>query len=258
MPKEPSSPRTPKTADSKKHEHRRTLETPKRDDRRRRLLNRWERALCRVLDRYGVDQDDLAGYLQCAASTVTRAVKNSYTDPDTHLEKDGEILQSDAARFNVALEKLVPVQVPSERKGKRVHPIASGAQEIHPQLIKASSSQHIDDKSHPKLGKSGPCTENKASGHSASSIATKTEPAGTDAEASDDPELALFILAVPLDARWYMEVKQAGFTMEKLRRLAGIAREDVERLIGKRFPKMDDLDRLLFVTAIKAPTNTTR
>ncbi|KAJ7627745.1 hypothetical protein DFH06DRAFT_727066 [Mycena polygramma] len=249
MPKKPSSPQTPKATDSRKQvrssEHHETLETPKRDDRRRRLLNRWERALCRVLDRYGVNQEDLAGHLQCAVSTVTRAVKNSYTDPDTHVENDGEILQSDSARFNVALEKLVQVQ--------GVH--------SHPQVKSGSGGQQVEntgDKLRPKSSKSKPCTGSKASGSSGSSppsIATKTEFAATDADA-DDLNLFLFVVNVPLDAGWYTEVKKAGFTMEKLRRLAGIAREDVERLIGKRFPKMNELDRLLFVTAVKAPNTT--
>ncbi len=68
---------------------------------------------------------------------------------------------------------------------------------------------------------------------------------------SSDGFLLAFVANVPLDHFWYGELKKAGFTQENLRRIAAKDEHVLEQFVMKAFPEMTQVDRFLFITAVK-------
>ncbi|KAJ7915235.1 hypothetical protein B0H13DRAFT_2324483 [Mycena leptocephala] len=175
-------------------------------------LDRWQRALCRVLvQHHGVPRIILRDHFGCAGSTISKAVDNHYAQPD-RTENDDEILSSET-NFDAILRESSP--------------------ECKPDLARLAA---LGSPRNPSTSKA-PSLSPLVTAHCATS--------------SPGSFLKRFVAEVPLDEGWYEKLKNAGFDEDKLRRFAGLRTDKIDKIIEKNFPEMTAVARFLLVMAIE-------
>ncbi|KAJ6468625.1 hypothetical protein C8R47DRAFT_803284 [Mycena vitilis] len=207
---------------------------------------------------YSIPQAILRTHFKCSAPTIDR-VANSYAEKDD-VTKDQEILTGDpdytAARkalldakyraenpASVANKEYDSDDTRSKRQGRRV----TKARDTPGNTPKAQSLYHLRVSGSPAKSLSNPVK------CAASSVCTTPDPPAVHAM-SEARFLLPFVTKIPLDAAaaWHIELERKKFTQAKLRAMAKIAATDVDQLIAKLLPQMDEIDRFLLVSAIKA------
>ncbi|KAJ6601064.1 hypothetical protein DFH09DRAFT_555565 [Mycena vulgaris] len=220
--------------------------------RSQQCLNRWQRALCRVLvQNHGVPRIILRDYFGCAQSTISKAVENKYTQPD-RTEEDDEILSSET-NFDEILKEFLKMKHCFPGKKSTL----GGNQHAHskPARRRSRGSKIHTVSSSPERKPDLPLLTALGSAHkpSTSKAPTLLSPLAIAHCATSSPGsfLESFVAEVPLDEGWYEKLKNAGFDENKLRRIAGLRTEKIEKFIEKTFPEMTAVARFLLVTAIE-------
>ncbi|KAJ7451241.1 hypothetical protein B0H11DRAFT_2076207, partial [Mycena galericulata] len=194
----------------------------------RRVLSRDDRSLCRALSARGIPAEYISQYLGRSESTIKRATRNNYDQPD-NLEND--VLPAD---FDDILRA---VRAKRKEKGN------------------ASTAKKPD----------------RPVRHLAQVITTHTQ--GTDAatftakttdvrrllpfrrQRSDASRtfLDVFVDGIPLDRAWADVMRRAGWSEEKLRKIAGAPEKGLKEFVenSSLLKDMLEIDKFTLVLAIK-------
>ncbi|KAJ7349583.1 hypothetical protein DFH08DRAFT_806936 [Mycena albidolilacea] len=210
-------------------------------------LDRWERALCRVLvQHHGISRNILHDYFGCAQSTISKAVDNHYAQPD-RTENDDEILLS-GRNFDAILKKILKMKQGFARKKSRFGGHQHAYSEPARQRNRGSKTHTVSSSSERKANLPRLIAMESARNPSTPKAPSPTAPR---VASSPGPFLKKFVAKLPLDEGWYKKLKNAGFDEGKLRHFAGLQTEKIEKFIEKTFPEMSAVARFLLVTAIE-------
>ncbi|KAJ7880118.1 hypothetical protein B0H13DRAFT_1891915 [Mycena leptocephala] len=230
--------------------HIQVAKTSKRGNNQHRL-DRWARALCRVLvQRHGIPRIILRDYFGCAQSTISKAVDNHYVQPD-RTENDDEILLCDP-NFDALLKEFLKTKHCFAGKKSRLGGHKHGYSE--PASCRSRGSKTHTVSSSPERKAYLPHLATLGSAHNPSTSKGPTpSPLATAHRraSSPGPFLKKFVANVSLDEGLYEKLKNAGFDEGTLRHFAGLRTEKIDKFIEKTFPEMSAVARFLLVTAIE-------
>ncbi|KAJ7718532.1 hypothetical protein B0H16DRAFT_1475534 [Mycena metata] len=201
----------------------------------RRLLNREDRALCRVLvGQYNISSSTIhERFPGWAIVTIDKAVVNGYKPRDEDVDKDQKFLPHD---FNNMLREMIDMQRAETARSKGRH-----EKEIQ-KSTKASPQRHSITR---------PSSAGTTSHESVFPAPFAIAGPSRTGLVPEDRFLWDLVANVPLDHVWYIELKKAGFTEGKIRRIAAVADQDIDAFMKRTFPAMTELDRFLFIIFIK-------
>ncbi|KAJ7107791.1 hypothetical protein C8R44DRAFT_804220 [Mycena epipterygia] len=200
---------------------------------RPRALDRSERAFCRVLmKRHHISALLIHRRFGWGLSSIKRAAGNHYV-PEDEVEKDLSFLPAD---FHSILEELIDDKKKlGGNTGTKKRP-STVTQQKPIKSVPQIESRNVRPKTRQQKG------------HAVAPSSTSVR--HRDEATADQAFLRTFVKDIPLDAQWYEVLKDAGFTKEKLLRVAGISEGKIDKFITETFPEMKSLDRLLFVEAL--------
>ncbi|KAJ6535589.1 hypothetical protein B0H19DRAFT_1241073 [Mycena capillaripes] len=230
-PKSPIDPSTKSEGDvsyDPLQEHTQVAKNPNKP-----ILDRWERAFCRFLvQRHNIPQAILREHFTCAQSTISKAVKNQYAQPDDTDQDAGILSSGPNLKANLKKVKLL------EKKPRSVAKKSEGHSEPSRRRSRGSKTHTVSV-----------CL---SSGDFNCSEPAPPATAHREASSPDPSFLRKFAAKVSLDERWYQELKDAGFDEDSLRVFAGLPTYKINKFIEDKFPKMSAVTRFLFLTAIEA------
>ncbi|KAJ7165493.1 hypothetical protein C8R43DRAFT_1164755 [Mycena crocata] len=209
----------------------------------RRKVNHEQRALIRVLiRRHGIPPAVVASHLDLKISLINKTLNNGYI-PKDDIKKDKNMLPDN---FLYILDQVIDKknEASESRKSKRLAHRSvkeqqkqdSAAEPRKPSPCTSISTQSTNTQAH--------SSNSQSVSHAASSIPVPLK------AVSDEAFLRAFIASIPLQPVWVTVFKSAGFTAEKLRRMAGSSTQDVVVFLGNAFPEMEVSDRFFFVKAL--------
>ncbi|KAJ7449410.1 hypothetical protein B0H11DRAFT_1928568 [Mycena galericulata] len=223
---------------------------------RRRAIDRAQRALCRVL----VKLHDIPplliqrrfGWSTCI---INRAAENHYSPEDQDVEEDFMYLPED---FPAILEALI-----DENNKDGAGDVGDGKHLATKKTKKTRRYMYGPPKSRSKRQQrkapaSPPSAPERASGSHDVPAAKISEPLIAPPPPTLTPDelfLRTFVENIPLNGRWYLALKSAGFTEETLRRTAGIPKLKVDEFDAATFPEMTLVERFLFRVANTFPAD---
>ncbi|KAJ7718531.1 hypothetical protein B0H16DRAFT_1740002 [Mycena metata] len=182
-----------------------------------------------------------SAHFDCALSTVNKAVHNKYSNPDD-LREDNTIV-NEKTECQLTLHELLRKEHALEGKTGKL--TSTVRRRPHRTMTKQRPT-HLKPRASPRFA--------MGEARSSARISSSTPSIGTG---RTDDYLLAFVTGVPLDAVWYSQFKTAGFSEEKLHRLAEVPGDAVEELLAKMFPRMAAVDHFVCAMAIKALSSRT-
>ncbi|KAJ7615509.1 hypothetical protein FB45DRAFT_244537 [Roridomyces roridus] len=194
---------------------------------RPRILSRPNRALCRRLGTT-ISRDTAADYFHCSPRTIRTCLLNDY-HPKDDLSKDPLVLPAN-------WEKTRDELIAKDQIARRKHEMKNKKAEL-------PKKSRTDTK--PTEGP-GPFSLNFA----ASSSSSESD-SDSDSDADSDA-LSRFIKDIPLPYAWQTKLRRAGYTADKLQRMAVVSEAALGGFVARSevFRELSELDKFLVVQAI--------
>ncbi|KAJ7496194.1 hypothetical protein B0H11DRAFT_2276387, partial [Mycena galericulata] len=196
----------------------------------KKLLDRSKRSLCRALRAGGISAEALSDYFGCAKNTINRVTHNSYKSPD-NLENDilpadfEDILRAVKLKYNGST-----VKTTEQPTRNRDEAIVTSPQNRGANAAAAATSTGAE-----------------------TTTVRRALPVRGQMSKATGTSLDAFVDGIPLDRAWAEVMRRAGWSEEKLRKIAGASEADLKNFIqnSSLLKDMLEIDKFMLALAIK-------